>query len=343
MLLAGDVGGTKTSLGIFSPETGPLHALIEAEYENARYPDLDAVVHEFLSRTAIPVERACFGVAGPVEAGRPTAITNLPWVIDAGRLRDALRLVAVELVNDLAATARAIPYLDRRDVHTLSAGEAVSGGNIGVIAPGTGLGEAFLIWDGRRYREYASEGGHADFAPNGPREMDLLRFLEEKYGHVSYDRVCSGRGLPDIYRFLRDQGIADEPPWLAEEFAGAADAVPLIVRAALNREQPCGLCRETMTLFLSILGAEAGNLALKVLAKGGIYLAGGMVPRILSFLTQGGFLEAFRRKGRMSGLVGRMPVYTVLNPRAALFGAAGIGLESYGSGMGASLLNAEEG
>ncbi len=329
MLLAGDVGGTKTSLGIFSPESGSLHALAEATFENARYPDLKTIVRQFLDEMKMPVERACFGVAGPVVAGRPTAITNLPWVIDAERLRGELHIVAVSLVNDLVATARAIPALPPGDLHVLNKGEAVPEGNIGVIAPGTGLGEAFLLWDGEHYREYASEGGHADFAPNSVPEIELLRFLREQYEHVSYDHVCSGLGIPDIYRFLRDRINEEEPPWLAEELAAAPDAVPVIVNAALDSGRYCGLCVKTLALFLAILGAEAGNLALRILATGGIYLAGGIAPRILPFLEKSKFMGAFRRKGRLSNFVGRSPVYVVLNPRAALLGAADIGLESY--------------
>lgn len=329
MLLAGDVGGTKTRLGIFSPDAGPSLPLADAIFENARYPDLEAVVREFIGGVKMPVARACFGVAGPVVAGRRTMITNRRWMIDEGRLRSVLNGVPVTLVNDLVATARAIPLLAPGDLHRLSKGEAQPEGNIGVIAPGTGLGEAMLMWDGRGYRAYASEGGHADFAPNGARERELLRFLAELYGHVSYDLVCSGRGFPDLYRFLRDAGHEEEPRWLQEELAGAEDAVPIIVRAALDERRHCGLGVKTLSLFLATLGAEAGNLALRVMATGGIYLAGGIVPRIVPFLARGDFMEAFRRKGRMSDLVASMPVQVILNPRVALFGAARTGLASY--------------
>lgn len=329
MLLAGDVGGTKTRLGIFPPAAEPSLPLAEATFENARYPDLEAVVREFLGGVKMPVERACFGVAGPVVPGRRTMITNRHWLIDEGRLSAVLNGAPVLLVNDLAATARAVPALAPGDLHILNEGEAQPEGHIGVIAPGTGLGEAMLLWDGRGYREYASEGGHADFAPNGAQEGELLRFLAGLYGHVSYDRVCSGRGFPDLYRFLRDVGREEEPRWLQEELAGAEDAVPIIVRAALDERRPCKLAVKTLSLFLAILGAEAGNLALRVMATGGIYLAGGIVPRLVPFLARGDFMEAFRRKGRMSDLVGSMPVQVILNPRVALLGAARIGLASY--------------
>jgi glucokinase len=327
MLLAGDVGGTKTRLGIFSPDGDPSLPLAEAVFENARYPDLEAIVREFIDGLKMSVERASFGVAGPVVAGRRTRITNRCWMIDEERLRCALNGAPVILINDLAATACAVPSLAPGDLHILNKGKLHREGNIGVIAPGTGLGEAMLLWDGRRYREHASEGGHVDFGPNSVQEGELLRFLAEIYGHVSYDRVCSGLGIPDMYRFLRDVDHEEEPRWLNEELAGADDAVPIIVRAALDERRPCRLAVKTLSLFLAILGAEAGNLALKVMATGGIYLAGGILPRILPFLERGDFLDAFRRKGRMADLVGSMPVYVILNPRVALLGAARKGLE----------------
>ncbi len=265
------------------------------------------------------LERASFGVAGPVVAGRAT-ITNLPWVMDEEQLQAALHLSSVCLLNDLSAIAHAVPFLELADLHTLNEGQPAPEGNIAVVAPGTGLGEAFLTWDGSRYRPHASEGGHADFAPTSPLETELLRYLQDRFEHVSYERVCSGRGLPNIYAFLKDNGYADEPTWLAEELAAADDPTPVIVNTALARE--CELCVATLDTFVSILGAEAGNLALKVLASGGVYLSGGIPPRILPALEQERFMEAFRSKGRMSDLLARFPVHVILNPRVALLGAA---------------------
>jgi glucokinase len=329
MLLAGDIGGTKTNLAVFSPEAGIRAPLVEATFPSARYPSLEALVREFLPQVDVEVERASFGVAGPVVAGRAT-ITNLPWVMAEEQLQDTLHLSSVWLLNDLNAIAHAVPFLDLADLHTLNDGQPAPEGTIAVIAPGTGLGEAFLTWDGSRYRPHASEGGHADFAPNNPLEADLLRYLQHRFEHVSYERVCSGRGLPNIYAFLKDSGYADEPAWLAEELAAADDPTPVIVQAALNDERPCQLCVATLDTFVSILGAEAGNLALKVLASGGVYLGGGIPRRILPALEHERFMEAFRRKGRLLDLLARIPVHVILNPKVALLGAACHGLELQG-------------
>jgi len=326
MLLAGDVGGTKTNLAVFSPEDGPRAPLAEVTFPSADYPSLEAIVREFLARVDLKVEQASFGVAGPVAAGR-AEITNLPWVMEETQLREALNLSSVRLLNDLAAIAHAVPFLEPADLHTLNVGQPTPGGAMAVIAPGTGLGEAFLTWDGTRYRPHASEGGHADFAPTNSFEVELLRYLQDRFQHVSYERVCSGRGLPNIYGYLKDSGYADEPAWLTEQLAAAGDPTPVIVNAALDSERPCELCVATLNAFVSILGAEAGNLALKVLASGGVYLGGGIPPRILPTLEQKPFREAFRHKGRMSDLLVRVPVHVILNPKVALLGAACHGLE----------------
>jgi len=327
MLLAGDIGGTKTSLAIYSPEAGARAPLSEATFPSTQYPNLESLVREFLDQVDVPVERATFGVAGPVVGGRAT-ITNLSWVIDEAELQSALNLSTVRLLNDLEAIGYGVPFLEPEDLHTLNEGQPVSGGAIAVIAPGTGLGEAFLTWDGTRYRSHATEGGHTDFAPTNDRQVGLLRYLLESFDHVSYERVCSGMGLPNIYAYLKDSGYAEEPAWLAEDLAAADDPTPVIVNAALDSERPCELCVATLDVFVSILGAEAGNLALKVLATGGVYVGGGIPPRILSILERGPFMESFRSKGRFSDLMSRVPVHVILNPKVALLGAAchGLGL-----------------
>jgi glucokinase len=326
MLLAGDIGGTKTNLAVFSPEAGPRAPLAEATFPSADYPSLEALTLEFLSQVDLPVERASFGVAGPVAAGR-AEITNLPWVMAETQLQEALNLSSVRLLNDLASIAHAVPFLELDDLHTLNEGQPVPGGAIAIVAPGTGLGEAYLTWDGSRYRPHASEGGHTDFAPNNPLGVELLRYLQDRFEHVSCERVCSGRGLPNIYAYLKDSGYADEPTWLAEQLAAADDPTPAIVNTALSGERPCELCVATLSTFVSILGAEAGNLALKVMASGGVYLGGGIPPCILPALEQERFMEAFRHKGRMSDLLARMPVHVILNPKVALLGTACHGLE----------------
>ena len=324
MLLAGDIGGTKTDLAVYSVERGPRSPITQATFPSASYPSLEALVREFLGQVRVPVAEASFGVAGPVVAGR-AKVTNLPWEIAAEQLSKELRIARVRVVNDLDAIAHAIPLLEPVELATLNPGPPVPGGAIAVIAPGTGLGEAFLTWDGRRYRAYPSEGGHADFAPTNAVELDLLRHLLPRYGHVSYERVCSGLGLPNLYAYFKETGYAEEPAWLAQRLQTGVDPTPVIVEAALAKD-PCALCTVTLNTFVSILGAEAANLALKVLATGGVYVAGGIPRRILPALQQGGFMPAFRRKGRFAALLDRVPVHVVLSAAVGLMGAAALGL-----------------
>jgi glucokinase len=323
MLLAGDIGGTKSRLAIFTDAEGIRAPLKEEVLDSGCFSGIDALIREFLIRSGLSVDRACLAIAGPVIAGR-AAVTNLPWIADAEAIRRTFGFRSVHLLNDVAATARAVPLLEPMELHTLNPGEPAAGGAIAVIALGTGLGEAFLTWDGVRYREHASEGGHADFAPGNPLEMDLLRGLWKGADHVSYETVCSGPGIGRLYRFLRERAAVKEPPWLAERLAEAADPAPVIVEAALTEKDD--LCIRTVQLFVSILGAEAGNLALKTLAAGGVYLGGGIAPRIIPFIEEGSFLEAFRRKGRMADLLFRTPVHVIIEPRAALIGAADRGM-----------------
>lgn len=331
MLLVGDIGGTKTVLAVIADAQGARQPLVEKTFASAQYSSLEKIIAEFLADLSYPIDRACFGVAGPVIAGQ-SRITNLPWVIGVGRLQETLSIENVALLNDLQATAYAVPHLQPEDLHTLHPGEPTPGGSIAVIAPGTGLGEAYLTWDGQRYHAYASEGGHADFGPTNALEMEMLRYYLERMDHVSYERFCSGSGLPNIYAFLRDTGYASEPAWLAAELRQAPDPTPVIVRAALERQPPPEICAITLDMFVSILGAEAGNLALKLGAFGGVYLGGGIPPRILPALTHQRFLQSFLHKGRMSSLLIRMPVHVILNPRAALLGVTYYGLECLSSG-----------
>jgi glucokinase len=326
ILLAGDIGGTNTRLGIFSKEKGVRSPLAAADFRSEQFPDFTTIVQDFLKGADIRPDAACFGVAGPVMKGA-AKITNLPWVIDEKKLGKALNLPFVRLLNDLEAIAYAVPLLESSDLHTLNKGNPISEGSAAVIAPGTGLGEAFLTWDGTRYRGHPSEGGHVDFAPSDELERELLIYLQEKLGHVSYEIVCSGPGILNIYCFLREKCYAEEPPWLSSRVAGQNDPVPVIIECALDNVHRCDLCVMTLNLFVSILGAEAGNLALKVMATNGVYLGGGIPRRILPFLENGRFMKSFRYKGRMSDLVLQIPVFVILNPRMALLGAAGYGLE----------------
>ena len=325
MLLAGDVGGTKTDLAVYSAEKGPREPLARGELPCADYPSLGAVLRAFLARIDLPVDTACIGVAGPVIAGR-ARITNLPWAIDAAGLAEELGLRAVHLLNDLEAIGLAVSVLEPADVRTLSAGERSPGGAVAVIAPGTGLGEGFLTWDGSRYRAHPSEGGHADFAPASSAEVGLLQYLWQRYDHVSVERVCSGLGIPNLYDYHLSAGHAPESPGVAARLAASADRTPIIVETALDPIDPCPLSVMALETFVSILGAEAGNLALKVLATGGVYVGGGIPPRILPLLEGEHFLQAFRRKGRFAELLARVPVHVIVT-RAGLLGAASYGLE----------------
>jgi glucokinase len=331
LLLAGDLGGTKTSLAVFSPEAGLRAPLLEGRLPSGRYPSLEALVKDFFKQMQDAgldpqaLDRACFGVAGPVVNGQAT-ITNLPWRISEQQLTGTLGLASVTLINDLAAISQGVPQLAEADYHVLNEGQPAPHGTIAVVAPGTGLGEGFLVWAGTRYRSFPSEGGHVDFAPVNDEQLELRRYLQQRFRHISYERVCSGLGLPNIYAYFKDNGYADEPAWLAEQLAGAGDKTPIIMQAALAEDGPA-LCRATLDMFVSILGAEAGNMALKVMASGGVYLGGGIPPRILPALEQAHFLEAFRSKGRFAEMLGRVPVKVILNPKAALLGAATYGFE----------------
>ena len=328
MLLVGDIGGTKIDLAVVDPDAGPRAPVARAQLPSADYPSLEAAARAFLTGVAAPVERACFAVAGPVLAGR-ARITNLPWMLAEGALASALGLEGVTLLNDLEAIARAVPLLEADDLRALNEGEPMPGGAIAVIAPGTGLGEAFLTWDGDRYRAHASEGGHTDFAPTTSLQGDLLRWMQGHFDHVSYEMVCSGIGLPHLYAFLRERGETPEAPDLAQRLAAAPDPTRLIVAAGLDPTGADPLSATTLALFVEILAAEAGNLALKVLATGGVYLAGGLALRTLPLLERASFAAPFRRKGRFADLLSRVPVRVILAP-AALIGAASHGLELSG-------------
>lgn len=322
MLLAGDIGGTKTVLGIFSADAGARRPLVEKSYPSASYESLEEIAVSFLGEVKLPIEAAVFGVAGPVIEGR-AEITNLPWVMDERQLAQALGVPQAKLINDLDAIANAVPHLADDDIQTLVPGTAVPCGAIAVIAPGTGLGEGFLTWDGTRYRSHPSEGGHASFAPEDELQIGLLRYLMEKLGHVSFERVCSGIGIPNIYGYLKASGAGEEPAWLAEKLSAAADATPVIVNAGLDSTCICPLCQLTLDVFISILGGEAGNLALKVLATGGVFIGGGIPLRIMARLANNPrFVNAFHGKGRVSDVLSQVPVHVIMHPRAALVGAA---------------------
>lgn len=323
-ILAGDIGGTKTILAIFASgqESVPL---VEKKYKSVDFQGLEAMITDFLSRTEIEISHACFGVAGPVSQNR-ALLTNLDWEIDCRSVEKETGLSHVMLVNDLVAVASAVPFLGSGDLITLNEGIPDPAGTIAVIAPGTGLGEAFLTWNGSEHQAFASEGGHADFAPTTDLEMELLAWLREKIDHVSYEQVCSGLGIPHIYSFLKEKGYGRETDWLASELRKAPDPNPVIMGGALG-EKKCSLCQQTLAMFVSILAGESGNMAVNLLARGGVYLGGGIPGRILPALREKEFMTVFCRKGRMAGLLRQIPVYVILNTKAALLGAAILALK----------------
>jgi glucokinase len=317
MILAGDVGGTKVHLALFDFTDGDLKHTRDQVFPAKQYAGLEEIVKEFV--VSEKVTAACFGVPGPVRDGR-LRLTNLPWTLDSRELARDLGIDYVFLINDLQANGYGIAELGPDQIYTLSEGDTSQVANRGLISAGTGLGEAFLVWDGRDYVPYPSEGGHSDYAPRNEDEIDLLRFLRQKYnGRISFERVVSGQGLTNIYEFLRDGKGLEEPVWLAERMR-QEDPNAVITESALKAKSQ--LCEKTLDMFVSAYGAEAGNLALKVLSVGGLYVGGGIAPRILEKLKDGTFLKAFTDKGRLSQLLVNIPVRVILESRTALIGAA---------------------
>ena len=328
MLIAGDVGGTKTNLALFSEEQGAHTPLAEARFVSADYPCIGDMVNAFRAQIGNPqVDVACFGVPGPV-VKRKAKITNLPWVLDCDEIENDTHIPEVHLMNDLEAMASSVPILEPDDLYTIRPGEPEHGGAIAVLAPGTGLGEAFLTWHQGHYVAYPSEGGHARFSPSTDEELELLRYLMKKYyGHVSTERVCSGIGIPNIYAFLRDTGYAKEPDWFAEELMEANDPTPPIMINAMSND-PLPLTRKTLDMFVEILGSEAGDLAMAYMATAGVYIGGGIPPRILDELSSERFWLAYSEKGRFREMMHRVPLHIIINSKAPLLGAAQRGIEA---------------
>ncbi|MBW8011620.1 MAG: glucokinase [Chloroflexi bacterium] len=326
MILAGDIGATKTILALFDPDNGPRFPKETMTLSSAASDSLESMIEVFLDGKDVRLERASFGVAGPVLDGQ-VLLMNLGWRINQESLVDHLGGIPVDLLNDLAATATFIPELEPEDIFTLNKGQPIKQGAIAVIAPGTGLGEAFLVWQEDEYLAIPSEGSDVSFAPTNALEIELLAYLLERFDHVSYESVCSGLGIMNIFNFLKNQKKLQEPTWLAERLLDSDDATPVIIDAALDEDVDCELCRATLDLFVSILGAEAGNLALKVLATGGVYIGGGIPPRILSKFSENIFLQSFTNKGRYSDMLSKIPVYVITNPNLGLYGAATLAMK----------------
>ena len=318
-VLAGDIGGTNTRLAYFDAEGEKLTLKVEKHYSSKEAGSLTEIVARFIEEHGLHTEHACFAIAGPVRNGRVRA-PNLPWTADAADMSSRLDIPNVQLINDLSANAMGIPALTDEEFVVLNEGVADPHGTIALISAGTGLGQTCGYWDGKAHRPLPSEGGHADFAPRNELESELLLYLRSVYGRVSIERVLSGPGLRNIYQFLRDVKRTAETPSVAEEMQHASDASAVITRAAMDGESP--LCSQVLDMFVSFYGAEAGNAALRYLSTGGMYLGGGIAPKILERLKGPGFMMAYTTKGRLSTVIETIPVKVILNDRTALLGAA---------------------
>src|ERR1700738_1874156 len=319
MILAGDIGGTRTRLAAFDTEGSKLKCGVEKTYPSQDHSGLAEIITAFIKTEGIPVHSACFGVAGPVRSGR-SKISNLPWTIDSGELAQQLKLDSVGLINDLEAYAYGVDALESKDLVTLSEGSEHADGNRAVISARTGLGVAGLYWDGFRHHPFACEGGHTDFAPRNDLEIELFRYVLKKYGHVSSERILSGPGIKNIYDFLRDTKKAEEPARLKEQMEYTHDAPALISQTALEKKAP--ICEQTFSVFVSIYGAKTGDCALTFMSTGGIFICGIIAARNLARMQEPAFMEAFLSKGRMRGLLEEMPVKVVVNDDCGIMGAA---------------------
>jgi glucokinase len=316
--IAGDIGGTKTRIAVIEVNGTRVRIVRETVYSSRSFATFEILLEDFFSSGTTFSGYAAFGIAGPVQ-GRVAQTTNLPWRIDADALQQKFGFAYCALLNDLEATAYGIPALCADDLLVLQSGVPDSRGNAAVIAAGTGLGEAGLFWDGQQHQPFATEGGHASFSPDDELEIAFLRYLQQQHRHVSWERVVSGMGLVSLHEFLCLHRGAAPQPWLAEEIRNGNAAAAISAAALSGRDE---ICIETLVLFVRLYGAEAGNLALKVMSRGGLYLGGGIAPKILPLLQNGAFLDAFLNKGRMRPLLEAMPVKVILNDRAALFGPA---------------------
>src|ERR1700726_2600542 len=319
MILAGEIGATRTRLAAFETEGNQLQCAVEKTYMSQQHDGLPGILAHFIKTEGIPVHSACFGVAGPVRAGR-SKISNLPWVIDAREVAKQLKLDSVGLLNDLEAYAYGIDGLESKDFIALSEGVEEAEGNRAVISAKTGLGMAGLYWDGFRHHPFACEGGHADFAPRNDLQVELLAYLQKKYGRISCERILSGPGIKNIYEFLRDTQKADEPEWLREQIKGVKDVPALIAQLALQGK--AAICDQTLSIFVSVFGAETGNCALNFMSTGGIFIGGSIAAKIVPKMKDPVFMQSFLDKGRMEALLKDIPVKIVLNDDCGLVGAA---------------------
>src|ERR1700676_304157 len=319
MILAGEIGATRTRLAAFETEGSRLKRVVEKNYVSQQHDGLSGILADFIKTKGIRVHRACLGVPGPVRAGR-SKISNLPWVIDAREVAKQLKLDSVGLLNDMEAYAYGIDGLESKDFITLSEGAEGAEGNRAVISAKTGLGMAGLYWDGFRHHPFACEGGHADFAPRNDLQMELLAYLQKKYGRISCERILSGPGIKNIYDFLRDAHKAEEPEWLRTAMSAAPDPPALISQMAL--EGKAAMCDQSLSIFVSVFGAETGNCALNFMSTGGIFIGGSIATKIIRKMNDPVFLESFLDKGRMGTILKDMPVKIVANDDSGMIGAA---------------------
>jgi glucokinase len=318
-ILAGDIGGTKTRLSLYEANTGPHSPQFDETFASKDFLSLADIVKKYLKNKKVHIQVASFGIAGPVKNGR-VETTNLPWVISEDSLKLSVNNAPVFLLNDLQASAIALPHLNQADILTINPGKKQPQGTIGLVSPGTGLGEAFLICNDTGYQAHPSEGGHCSFAPTTINQAGLANFLLPQSGHISYERVCSGIGIVNLYRYIKESKQAHEPKWLKDELEAGSDPNPIIFKAALNKNVE--IAEKTLRLFIEILANEAANLALKVMATGGIFLGGGIPPRLIPLIDPNFFMTAFTNKGRFAEWLSVIPIYLVRDPNSALFGAA---------------------
>jgi glucokinase len=326
IVLAGDIGGTKTNLGLFIKGKQRPVAQVSKRYSNRDAKNLAEILERFIHRYPAQIDGACFGIAGPVIQGR-SKTTNLPWTVSEEQLRKCFNWSNVRVINDLEATAHAVPILQSRDLYVLNDIRIRKGQTLGLVAPGTGLGKALLVFHQGRYLPIPSEGGHVDFAPNSTQQLKLWAYLNQKYGHVSAERVASGHGLVNIYNWLKSSAKYSEPAWLADKMK-SMDPARAISETALDKKNR--LCMKSLELFVSMLGAIAGNLALTGMTTGGMYLGGGIPPKILPRVDPKGFMQSFVQKGRFKHVLEKIPVRVILNDKAALLGAANFAIEMRG-------------
>jgi glucokinase len=331
MILAGDIGGTKTRLALFDPEGERYKPTREQDFHSGHFASLEEIVSKYLHSHEIKPVAACFGFAGVARKGKAIA-TNLPWVVGVDELSKMIGTEQVWLINDLEANAHGLAVLQAKDFCTINQG-VDEPGNAGLISAGTGLGEAGLFWDGEDFRPFSSEGGHCDFAPKNELEFKLHQYLQNRYGSVSWERVVSGTGLFNIYSFLRDNGYGTDPDWLVAEIVQGDGAAAISHNALSHKSQ---LCDKALNMFVSFYGAEAGNLALKLMAIGGIFLGGGIAPKIVERLREPLFMEAFSCKGRFEPVLRKIPVKVILNDKTALLGAARYAYQNSGLGTKSS-------